>query len=278
VPELTQRKVRLSLEYDGTQFHGWQHQPGERTVEGMLEEALSSVERRPVDAQGASRTDQGVHALGQSAHFISEAPIPTERYAAALNGRLPADMRVTGAEDVAEDFDARRSAVGKLYRYWIDGRSARSVFLARYSWRPAGSVDAAAMRAAAPRFEGELDFGAFSCESGARVESTVRLVHRVTVREAQGLIVIDVLGQSFLYKMVRRMVGSLVEVGLGRHEEAWIADALASGRRDAAGPTAPPQGLFLVRVFYDPRELDKACVRGQDTSAPASPWEGGGEN
>src|SRR5262245_19275516 len=131
VSERTRRKVRLSLEYDGTLFHGWQHQPGERTVEGMLEEALSSVERRCVARQGASRTDQGVHALGQSAHFLSEAPIPTERYPAALNGRLPPDVRVTGAEDVADDFDARRSAVGKLYRYWIDGRRAPSVFLAR---------------------------------------------------------------------------------------------------------------------------------------------------
>ena len=248
----TDRVLKLTIEYDGTDFHGWQRQPGERTVEGVIEDALAELVPGGVPIQGASRTDQGVHALGQVASAAVRSPIPTERFARALNGRLPRDVRVRELEEARADFNARFSAIAKHYRYWIDRRDLPGVFTSRHSIHVPGPLDLGAMSRAAAHFVGEHDFAAYQCASEGPPRHSVRTVHAVHVTgDATGdFLSIDVIGRSFLYKMVRTMVGTLIEVGRGRRAITDVPESLQSRSRSRAGPTAPPHGLFLISVSY----------------------------
>ncbi len=244
--------IHLTLAYDGTDFHGWQVQPGLRTVEGVLESALSDLEGLPVDVHGASRTDQGVHALGQSASFVTSSRIPVERYVKALNARLPLDLRVCAARSMPLEFHARFSAVGKHYRYCLDGSSVPAIFSARYTLHyPYPSLRLDDLRLAAKVLEGEHDFASFQCQSEDAPLTSVRRVDAILVTENGSLLHIDVWGRSFLYKMVRTMVGTLLEVGRGKWSAARVKEALEARDRRLAGPTAPAHGLTLCSVAYE---------------------------
>lgn len=243
---------RLTLEYDGTDFAGWQVQPGgRRTVQGVLETAVARVAGQRVRVRGASRTDAGVHALGQVVSVGLDTGLSPERLAGALNAVLPADVAVREAARAPDDFDARRHARSKLYRYRIWNHPARSP-LRRRQWlcfpRP---LDLPAMRRAAVQLSGDHDFRSFTAaKSGAR--SFERRLRRLDLTgEAGGEIRVLAEGDAFLRHMVRILVGTLLEVGTGRRDPDSMPAVLAARHRPAAGRTASPAGLCLMRVSGD---------------------------
>lgn len=261
---------KLVVAYDGTDFHGWQVQPGLRTVQGELARALREVTGETVLPQGSGRTDTGVHAEGQTVSVDLHARIPAERLVPALNRRLPAAIRVVHAAPAA-GFHARSRVVSKTYEYRIfprhgwDGASvAEQVLLpwrSRFLWDCRSALSLTAMCAAAGAVVGTHDFTSFAAcdpdrttrmaESDATL-SNVRTILTSTWTEQDGLLLYRVTGTGFLHHMVRNLVGTFVEVGAGRRSAAWVGDVLCALDRRAAGPTAPPQGLFLMRVEYQP--------------------------
>ncbi len=251
------RTVRLTLAYDGTGYVGWQRQAVGRSIQGELEGALAEIEGRPVTVHGAGRTDAGVHALGQVASVRLTHRIDADALARALNTKLPVAIRVLHAAAAVDGFHPRFGAKQKTYRYQIEAGAVADPFLCRYGWRVHDSLDLDAMRQAAASLTGTHDFAAFQ-PANADVASTVRTVHALTVEpdgprsflETPGL-TIRVTGDGFLRHMVRIIVGTLVDVGAGRRAASTVASVLASRDRREAGPTAPPQGLFLVSVVYD---------------------------
>ena len=248
-----ERNLKLTIAYDGTEFHGWQRQPNLRTVQGELETVARRVIRQPLEIVGASRTDRGVHARGQVAHLRTATTIPTEKLRRAIGERLPADLALVAAQDVPLEFHATRDALGKLYRYWICNDVRRPVEWAaqRYAWHVWQPLDASRMQAAADLLVGTHDFAAFAGSGGAR-ESTVRTIHRAQIRRRFNALLIDFAGDGFLYNQVRNMVGTLVEVGRGHWAPERVAEILACRDRRQAGPTAPAHGLFLEWVRYPP--------------------------
>jgi tRNA pseudouridine38-40 synthase len=249
------RNLRLVLQYEGTEFHGFQRQHGVPTVQEAIEGKLTRITGSPVGVIAAGRTDAGVHATGQVINFRTGCAIPAERLAVAVNSLPPYSVLARRSAEVDLAFHARFDARTRSYRYLI-WRGSPSPFLRRYAWRmregqPGGRepLDLDRMREGAAHLLGEHDFRAF-CAAGSEVESTVRRLYRLTVRERAGLIWIDVTANGFLQQMVRIIVGTLIEVALGRHEPDEIAAILAGGDRRRAGPTAPPHGLFLTRVTY----------------------------
>lgn len=284
-----ERNVLARISYDGTDFHGWQCQPGVRTVEGVLEAALSDLEGATVDVAGSSRTDQGVHALGQAATFASRSCIPVERFAAALNGRLPHDVRVLRAEIVSPGFHARHSARGKCYRYWIDRSLVPNVLAARYALHEPDPLNLEKLLPLCIALEGEHDFAAFQCESGQSPSTTIRTVDAILVVPEGSFLLIEIWGRSFLYKMVRSIVGTLLNVARGRWGPDRVLEALESRDRKLAGPTAPAHGLVLSSVWFDlesflkeARSRREAAARAREPNAPgggsaATPSWGAGE-
>jgi len=260
--ERAERNLKLTIEYDGTSFHGWQSQPGLRTVQGTLAEVMGHLTGEAAEISGASRTDRGVHALGQVATWRTRTPIPEERLARVLNGLLPEDIRIRQAEEVEPGFHARFSALAKRYSYLLDRRAVESVFVSRRALHYPDSLDVGSMREAASVIVGEHDFAAFRCSSGREEddarEPTIRTIYRVDVEECAGLLSVVVLGRSFLYKMVRTIVGSLLEVGRGKWSIRRLAEGMASLDRRRLGPTLPPKGLCLEEVYYDQIRLDRA--------------------
>ncbi len=255
------RRLALRIEYDGSRFNGWQVQPEGRTVQGAVEEALfrTTGERRRVT--GASRTDSGVHAEGQVAHLDTASELPIDRFVPALNYWLPDDVSVLECHTVAADFDARRHAVSKLYRYRIlrsnvrhplrEGRTMRV-------WRP---LDIAAMKACADALEGEHDFTSFASEH-TDVEGRVRRLTRSELVEADDELHYFVEANGFLYNMVRIIVGTLLEAGLGKIDPGEIGTILAKRDRALTGPTAPARALTLLRVDYPPGTFPDAPPPG----------------
>ena len=249
--ETTAGRWALLVEFDGTRFHGWQRQANAVSVQGVLETALSRVADAPVRVVGAGRTDAGVHALGMVAHFDAPVPRPAEAWVRGTNTHLHAGASVVAARPAGEGFDARRSAVARTYLFRILGRRARPGLEAgRVTWVPA-DLDAAAMAAAAVHLEGEHDFSAFRA-AGCQGGNPVRRVHRLAVWSQGPEVWIAVRATAFLYNMVRIMVGSLLEVGLGRQDPDWIAAVRDARDRERAGPTVRPDGLYLAAVHYPP--------------------------
>ena len=244
------RTLKLTIAYDGTGFHGWQFQAGQPTVQGTVLDAIRRICPDVEELPGASRTDRGVHALGQCASCRTDSSIPLDRLRPALNGSLPREIRIRSVEEVAPDFHARHSARGKLYRYWLDRAADSSPFTSRYALHVPDSLDLAAMRRAAQAFLGEHDFASYQCISKGPERSTVRTIDSVCVEESGSLVSVSVAGRSFLYRMVRSMVGTLLEVGRGKWDPGRVEESIAARSRSAAGPTAPPYGLFLVAVAY----------------------------
>ena len=252
------RTIKLTLQYDGVAFCGWQSQRDTRTVQGELAGAVETMVRRPVDLVGAARTDAGVHATGQVASFATTSSIPSRNFVSGLNRYLPSDVAVTQAEEVEVGFSARFSALGKWYRYSYFRGDTRDVFADRYAERVSRTLNVEAMRAAAPALVGEHDFAAFAARSKSPPATTVRSVYAVEVSESAPFLFVDVIGRGFLYNMVRIMAGTLVEVGRGKRSAHSIDGVLASRDRRQAGTTAEPQGLCLLDVFYDEARLQAA--------------------
>ncbi len=245
--------LKLVLTYDGTDFVGWQRQKAGRSVQAVVEAAIAPLAGRPVSVVGAGRTDAGVHALGQVAHVVLERAVDPAVAQRALNATLPPDVRVRAASEAPSDFHARFGARRKTYRYYIRRAPWVSPFEHRYVWHIANPLDDRAMAEAAARLVGQHDFAAFQ-SVGSRVETTERTISRldVTCREDDegALLVVEIEADGFLRQMARTIVGTLVEVGLGRRAPDDVAAVLASRDRARAGPTAPAGGLFLVRVDY----------------------------
>jgi tRNA pseudouridine38-40 synthase len=242
--------AKLVLSYDGTRYVGWQVQPNGPSIQAELERALSTLHKEPVRVTGAGRTDAGVHALGQVASFAVERPLPPSAYVKGANALLPEDVAVLEAEVRGEPFDARRDARGKRYRYRIENLPTRAPLTRLVTWQVFRPLDASAMRAAAAPLLGRHDFSAFraaDCEAA----HAVRDLRRLEVLEpGPGRIEVVAEATAFLKHMVRNLVGTLVEVGLGAREPGSMEALLASRDRTRAGRTAPARGLTLEEVFY----------------------------
>ncbi len=244
------RNIRLILSYDGTDFSGWQFQPDARTVQGTVEEALGVILAGPVRIGGAGRTDAGVHALGQAANFRTASRIECRALNRGLNALLPRDVRVLLVDEVPDSFDARRSAIMRVYRYHIHTGTVMSPFLSRYAWHIPGSLDADMMNRAGLHLVGTHDFVSFA-SSGDETASTVRQVVSFHVKETDETSVhIEIAANAYLRHMVRSIVGTIVEVGKGKMGAGQFSEIIVAADRTRAGMTAPPQGLFLVEVRY----------------------------
>ena len=255
------RRIHLSLAYDGTAYHGWQFQPSEATVQGKLQEVLSDLLAEEVSIHGASRTDAGVHARGQAASLATSTPIPTEKLPIVANIELPPDIRIVAARDVEEGFHPRFDAVGKHYRYTFCLGEIDDVFSSRYVSRVRGSLAVDAMSEAAACLVGEHDFSSFHNSSEDKPATTVRrLFHVGLTSPGEGVLQIDVVGNAFLYNMVRVLAGTLLEVGQRRREPGSVEKALQTARRSDAGVTAPASGLCLEEVFFLQDRLDEVVA------------------
>jgi tRNA pseudouridine38-40 synthase len=243
------RAYRLVLAYDGTGFHGWQIQPDAVTVQGTLLAAAQRLFAGEVRVVGASRTDAGVHAIGQTVALAADSDHPAATVQAALNAHLPREIRVVTAADAPLGFDARRAARGKRYLYLIDNGPVPSPLLLRWAWHVPGGLDLDAMRAGLTALGGPHDFSAFCAAPGREVEPTCR-VRALHVRRRKSIVAIAISADRFLHHMVRNIVGSALEVGRGARSPGWLAEVLGSRDRTRAGPTAPAHGLTLVRVLY----------------------------
>jgi tRNA pseudouridine38-40 synthase len=243
------RNIKLTVVYDGSEYHGWQTQPGQRTIQTALTEAISGLVGTEVRVFGASRTDAGVSALGQVALVQIDSSIPVENLARAITHRLPPEIAVAEAVEVPEGFDLIGAVKCKLYRYTIFTGRLRPVMQIRHCWHLPLKLDIAAMSEAAAVLVGKKDFKSFASAADKR-QSSVRTIFRCDVSRDDDWIYIDVEGDSFLYNMVRNIVGTLVEVGCGRQKPEKMKEILEAKDRTAAGPIAPAQGLCLMHIKY----------------------------
>ncbi len=246
---MAQRKIKLVIHYDGANYHGWASQPETATIQGMIEEAVEKLIGQAVKVSGSSRTDAGVHSLGQVAHIVlTDCPVPTENFQNALNNLLPADIAIADVQEMPDDFDAIGSTIEKRYDYLIYTDKIRPV-LVRNQWHRPGSLDVEKMNTAAGLLVGTHDFKSFASAADQR-ESSVRTITHCQVEQDGDVIKIYVAADGFLYNMVRNIVGTLVEIGRGRWEAEYIKEILKAKDRNAAGPIAPASGLCLMEIFY----------------------------
>lgn len=253
------KNVLLTITYDGTNFFGWQRQPDQRTVQGELEKALSILCDTEILINGTSRTDAGVHAWGQCANFKGDFGIPVERIKDALNNFLgsggksivPKDIFVNEVALVADDFHARFNAKGKTYVYRIKNDPDLDIFQRNYCYQVTEPLDLELMREGARFLEGSHDFKSFQTAGGDEKETTVRNIKSITIDREEEFLNIAVTGDGFLYNMVRIIVGTLVEIGKGKRQVKDIELILKAKNRQLAGPTAPAQGLYLAKVYFD---------------------------
>ncbi len=254
LPEAAEReehvkRVRLTVAYDGTNYHGWQVQNNGITIESELNRCLSELLQEPVRVIGASRTDAGVHALGNVAVFDTSARMPAEKISYALNQRLPEDIRIQRSEEVEPGWHPRRCESRKTYEYRIFRGEFPMPVKRLYSHFTYRTLDVGRMREAAAYLEGEHDFKSF-CQAGAQTESTVRTIYSLTVEEDGPDVIIRVCGSGFLYNMVRIIAGTLMETGEGKREPDDLLRILEARDRGQAGPTAPACGLTLIKYEW----------------------------
>ena len=275
------RNIKLTLSYDGADFHGWQLQPGLATIQGAVTEAARQITQENIFIQGASRTDAGVHALGQVAHFKTQSQLPATEIQRALNALLPPAIRIVAAEEVGPDFHARWQAQDKTYRYRIYRGQVLPPFDYRRAFHYSGPLDETAMAEAARLFEGEHDFTTFAASSGSedddREREMTRVIHsseiiRDPARDPErDEIAYVVRGRSFLRYMVRKIVGTLLEVGKGRLAPADIPQIFEARDRSRSGPTVPAEGLYLVALEYpDPTDSLASHSKRATHSSPPS--------
>lgn len=256
------RNIRLFIAYDGTDFHGWQHQPGLRTVQETVQQAIRRVARHPISLTGSGRTDAGVHARGQVANFETTCEIPCDNLRRAISSRLPKDVAILRVDEVPPGFRSTFDAVSKLYRYTLHNAQGRPVeeHRQRYVYHCWHRLDESRMQRAAALLVGTHDYAAFASKGSER-ETTVRTVLRLEIYRRFDHLLVDVEGTGFLYNQVRNMVGTLIEIGRGHWEPEYAAEILASCDRSKAGPTAPAQGLCLQWVQYDLTRPAESYIR-----------------
>ena len=246
---MEKKRVRLYVAYDGTNYHGWQLQKNGITIESELNRCLSELLKEEITVIGASRTDAGVHAMGNVAVFDTTSPIPAEKISYALNQRLPEDIRIQKSDQVPDDWHPRHCDSKKTYQYRIYTAEFPMPTKRLYSYFTYHELDVEKMQKAAQYLIGEHDFGGF-CQAGAQVETTVRTLYVANVERQNEDIVITVCGNGFLYNMVRIIAGTLMEVGKGKREPEQILEILETADRTKAGPTAPPEGLTLMKYEF----------------------------
>jgi tRNA pseudouridine38-40 synthase len=244
------KKFKLIIEYDGTDYHGWQRQPAEKTIQAEIESALAVMTRKRVAVYGAGRTDAGVHALAQAAHFSCDTHLGPDTFLKGLNSLLPEDIAIKACERVDPGFHARYDARRKVYQYRILNRPIRAAIDRRYAWHIRRPLNAGYMRSAATLFVGKHDFKAFE-GTGSPRSQTIRQVCRTEIAgDAESYLLITIEASGFLRHMARNIVGTLVDVGWGKFKPEDVAAILLSRDRGRAGATAPARGLFLARVIY----------------------------
>ncbi|AKL97020.1 tRNA pseudouridine synthase A [Clostridium aceticum] len=243
------RNIMIDIEYDGTNYNGWQMQINGITIQQKIMEAVKKLTGEDVTINGSGRTDAKVHARGQVANFYSTSKIPIKRFPIAINHFLPDDITILEAREVPIDFHARYWAQGKIYSYQVNHQTQRSALLRNYSYHFPYQLELDKMEKAAGLLIGTHDFKGFM-SSGSSVKSTVRSIYAIKIEKNKNSIWMTFEGSGFLYNMVRIMVGTLLEVGNGRRSMEAVQEALKLGNREKAGHKAPPQGLFLDKVFY----------------------------
>ncbi len=244
------QNFKLIVRYDGTAFQGWQTQPGFRTVQETVEGAIMAITREQrIRANCSGRTDAGVHAVGQVCNFYSQTTLEPVTLLKAINAKLPEDVAVTSCELVGQSFCANKDAKRKLYRYVVNDSRIPDPFLRRYSWQPERGLNAAIMHEAGQCLKGRHDFRCFETNWPNRMTS-IRTITHFAVSRMGDCVWVDVEADGFLYNMVRAIVGTLYQVGRGYWPPESVAKVLIAQDRRDAGPTAPPQGLFMIRVTY----------------------------
>ena len=243
------RNIKLTIEYDGKDFNGWQKQPNKLNIQGTIEQAIKSITGEDVELNASGRTDAGVHALGQVANFKTNSQIPIDKMAIAINSRLKKSIVIKKAEEVDERFHSRLSCKRKTYRYVINNSPAGTAIYRYLETHIPQKLDVQKMQEAIKYFVGEHDFKAFKA-SGTSSKNSVRTIYDAKVEQKDDRIFIELTGNGFLYNMVRIIAGTLVDVGLGKIEPERIKEIIELGKREFAGKTLPPNGLYLLKVVY----------------------------
>lgn len=245
------RNIRMLIEYDGGRYRGWQRlKDSDKTIQGKLEAVISQMVGRETEVVGSGRTDAGVHARGQVANFHTNSDMSLKDMQEYINNYLPKDIAVKGMVEESQRFNSRLNAVGKRYNYYILNSRIPLVFQRDYSYHIADNLDLNKMRKAAEKLLGTHDFSAFSSLKKIK-KSTVRNIEEISIEKNQGMVSISIKGDGFLYNMIRIIVGTLIEIGLGKENVSYIDEIFKKGERKYAGVTAPAQGLFLEEVFYE---------------------------
>lgn len=244
------RNIKLTIEYDGKDFNGWQKQPNKLNIQGEIERAIYNITKEEVDLIGSGRTDAGVHALGQVANFKTNSQISIEKLPLAINSQLKNSIVIKEAEEVNERFHSRYNAKRKTYRYIINNSKCGTAIYRNLEYSYPFKLDAEKMKQASKYFEGEHDFKAFK-SSGTSSKNSVRTIYKAIVKQEGEKIIIELTGNGFLYNMVRIISGTLLDVGLGKIQPEEIPEVIESKDRQRAGKTLPAHGLYLVEVKYD---------------------------
>lgn len=244
------RNIKLTIEYDGKEFNGWQKQPNKLNIQGTIEKAIEQITGEEIELNASGRTDAGVHSFGQVANFKTNSEIPIEKIPIAINTKLKRSIRIIKAEEVDERFHSRLACKRKTYRYIINNNINASAIYRNLETHIPQKLDIKKMKKAIKFFEGEHDFKAFKA-SGTSSKSSVRTIYKAEIYEQNdNRLWIELTGNGFLYNMVRIIVGTLVEVGLGKIEPNEISKIILDGKRENAGKTMPPNGLYLLKVEY----------------------------
>lgn len=245
------RNIKLIIEYDGKDFNGWQKQPDKLNIQGNIEKAIETITGEKVNLTASGRTDRGVHAIGQVANFKTESKLPVDRFPIAINTYLKQSIRIISAEEVDQRFHSRLTCKKKTYKYIINNSKYGTAIYRNLETHIPMKLDVKKMKEAVKYFEGEHDFKAFKA-SGTSSKSSVRTIYKAEVKELENeRICIELTGNGFLYNMVRIISGTLVEVGLGKINPKEVVNIIKSEKRENAGKTLPPQGLYLVKVEYE---------------------------
>ena len=243
------RNIKLTIEYDGKDFNGWKKQPNKLNIQGTIEQAIKMVTKEDIELIASGRTDAGVHALGQVANFKTNSKIPIDKIPVAINSNLKKSIRIKNAEEVEERFHSRLTCKRKTYRYIINNSFEGTAIYRNLETHIPIKLDVYKMQKAIKFFEGEHDFKAFKA-SGTSSKSSIRTIYEGNVYEKEDRIYIELTGNGFLYNMVRIISGTLVDVGMGKILPEEIQEIIKEGKRERAGKTLPPQGLYLVKVEY----------------------------
>ena len=243
------RNIKLTIEYDGKDFNGWQKQPNKLNIQGTIEKAIESIVGHEVNLTASGRTDAGVHSLGQVANFKTDSNIPIEKFAIAINSRLKKSIVIKSAEEVDERFHSRLNCKQKTYRYIINNSKQGTAIYRNLEYHISNELDVEKMQQAAKYFEGEHDFKAFKA-SGTSSKNSVRTIYKAEVYKKDEKVIIELTGSGFLYNMVRIISGTLVEVGMGKIQPEDVENIIKSQKRENAGKTLPAHGLYLVKVEY----------------------------